>query len=61
MTLTVAERVDMWVRCGLLVKAGDEAFKAKDRGLLEDLRTKASGSASVEIERLVGMLPQGKR
>jgi hypothetical protein len=60
-TLTVAERVEMWVKCGLLVKAGDEAFKAKDRALLEELRTKASGSASVEIERLVGMLPQGKR
>jgi hypothetical protein len=59
--LTVAERVDMWVKCGLFVKAGEEAFKAKDRALLEDLRSKAGGSAAVEIERLLGMLPQGKR
>jgi hypothetical protein len=60
-SLTVAERVDMWVKCGLFVKAGEEAFKAKDRGLLEDLRSKAGGSAAVEIERLLGMLPQGKK
>lgn len=56
--LTVGERVDMWVKCGLLVKAGEEAFKAKDRGLLDDIRGKATGSAAVEVERLVGMLGQ---
>ncbi|KAF1921331.1 Vps16, N-terminal region-domain-containing protein [Ampelomyces quisqualis] len=60
-TLTVADRVDMWIKCGLFVKAGEEAFKAKDRALLEDLRSKAGGSAAVEIERLLGMLPQVKK
>jgi hypothetical protein len=60
-TLPVADRVDMWVKCGLLVKAGEEAYKAKDRALLEELRNKAGGSAAVEIERYIGMLPQGKR
>jgi hypothetical protein len=59
--LTAAERTEMWVKCGLLVKAGEEAFKAKDRAMLEDLRSKAGGSAAVEIERLLGMLPQGRR
>jgi hypothetical protein len=59
--LEVKQRVDMWVKCGLFVKAGEEAFKAKDRGLLEDLRSKAGGSAAVEIERLIGMLGQGRR
>jgi hypothetical protein len=59
--LTVAERADMWVKCGLFVKAGEEAFKAKDRALLEDLRAKAGGSAAVEIERYLGMLPQGRK
>ena len=59
--LTVSERVDMWVKCGLLVKAAEEAHKAKDRDLLLNLRDKASGSAAVEIERLLGMLPQGRR
>jgi hypothetical protein len=59
-TLSVAERVDMWVKCGLVVRAGEEAHKAKDRELLEELRAKASGSAAVEIERLLGMLPVRK-
>ncbi|CBX96515.1 similar to vacuolar protein sorting vps16 [Plenodomus lingam JN3] len=59
--LTVAERTNMWVKCGLLVKAGEEAFKAKDRPLLEEIRDKAGGSAAVEIERYLGMLGQGRR
>jgi len=59
--LGVPERVEMWIKCGLLVKAGEEAFKAKDRALLEDIRGKASGSAAIEVERLVGMLPAAKR
>jgi hypothetical protein len=50
----------MWVKCGLVVRAGEEAHKAKDRELLEELRAKASGSAAVEIERLLGMLPVRK-
>ncbi|KAF2468812.1 vacuolar protein sorting-associated protein 16 [Lindgomyces ingoldianus] len=59
--LTVAERVEMWMKCGLVVKAGEEAFRAKDRGLLEEVRGRASGSAAVEVERLVGLLPVGRR
>lgn len=59
--LTPAERVEMWTKCGLLVKAGEEAMKAKDRALLEELRVKAGGSAAVEIERMLGMLPAGRR
>jgi hypothetical protein len=59
--LEVKERVEMWCKCGLLVKAGEEAFKAKDRGLLEEVRGKAGGSAAVEVERLIGMLPAGRR
>jgi hypothetical protein len=50
------ERVEMWVKCGLLVKAGEEAVKAKDKALLEEVRAKASGSAAVELERLMGMM-----
>ncbi|KAF2111362.1 vacuolar protein sorting-associated protein [Lophiotrema nucula] len=60
-SLTPAERVEMWTKCGLLVKAGEEAFKAKDRALLQDVRDKSSGSAAVEIERLLGMLGSGRR
>jgi hypothetical protein len=46
----------MWVKCGMIVKAGEEAYKAKDLNALELLRTKASGPASTEIERMINQL-----
>ena len=58
--LTVAERIEMWIKCGLIVQAGEEALKAKDRAALEGLRGQASGSAALEIERMIGMLSKGR-
>ncbi|CAI7634428.1 hypothetical protein N7533_004721 [Penicillium manginii] len=55
-TLKPAERIEMWVKCGMIIKAGEEAQKAKDLGTLEALRTKASGPASAEIERMINQL-----
>ena len=46
----------MWVKCGLIAKAGEEAFKVKDLNALENLREKASGGASGEIERMITQL-----
>ncbi|KAJ5690020.1 hypothetical protein N7462_004412 [Penicillium macrosclerotiorum] len=54
--LSAASRIDMWVKCGMIVKAGEEAQKAKDISTLEILRTKASGSAITEIERMINQL-----
>jgi vacuolar protein sorting-associated protein 16 len=54
--LTVPERVEMWVKCGMLVKAGEEALKAKDLALLQDLSSKATGQQAVEIERMITQL-----
>ena len=59
--LSAKQRVEMWVKCGLLVRAGEEAVKAKDRALLEEVRDKASGNAAVELETMLGMLPAGRR
>ena len=50
----------MWIKCGLIVQAGEEALKAKDRAALEGLRGQASGSAALEIERMIGMLSKGR-
>jgi hypothetical protein len=50
--LSARERVEMWVKCGLLVKAGEEAARAKDKGLLEEVKGRATGSALLELERL---------
>lgn len=46
----------MWVKCGLITRAGDEALKAKDMGSLEQLRAKASGNNVGEIDRLINQL-----
>ncbi|KAJ5894240.1 Vps16 N-terminal [Penicillium taxi] len=54
--LSVAERIEMWVKCGMIVKAGEEAQKAKDVATLELLRNKASGPAATEIERMINQL-----
>jgi hypothetical protein len=40
----------------MIIKAGEEAFKAKDVNALEVLRTKASGSAVGEIDRMINQL-----
>ncbi len=54
--LTVTERVEMWVKCGMIVKAGEEALKAKDLNTLQDLSSKATGQQAVEIERMITQL-----
>lgn len=50
----------MWVKCGMIVKAGEEAQKAKDMSTLELLRTKASGPAVIEIDRMINQLKPRK-
>ena len=55
-TLTVEERVELWTKCGLVVRAAEEAAKAKDLKLLESLRDKATGQASTEVERYIQQL-----
>ena len=59
-TLTVPERLEMWVKCGMIAKAGEEALKAKDRGALEELRSQASGGQLLEIDRMIGLLQKGR-
>ncbi|OGE58308.1 hypothetical protein PENARI_c001G02310 [Penicillium arizonense] len=54
--LPSAERIEMWMKCGMIVKAGEEAQKSKDLNTLELLRTKASGPAATEIERMINQL-----
>ena len=51
----------MWQKCGLIVKAAEEAARAKDMESLDMLRGKATGNAAIEIERLVSQLTPQKR
>jgi hypothetical protein len=54
--LPPTERIEMGKKCGMIVKAGEEAQKSKDLNALELLRTKASGPAATEIERMINQL-----
>jgi hypothetical protein len=58
--VSLAEKVEMWVKCGLVVKAGEEALKAKDKTLLEELRTKATGNSVLDIDRMIAQLSKGR-
>lgn len=49
-------RSEMYVKCGMLVRAGEELSKAKDHSGLDDLRAKAVGQDAVEIERLITVM-----
>ncbi|KAK2873738.1 hypothetical protein FQN49_002117 [Arthroderma sp. PD_2] len=55
-SLTVPERIDMWMKCGMVTRAGEEALKAKDLKALESLRTRISGNAVLEIDRMINQL-----
>jgi vacuolar protein sorting-associated protein 16 len=46
----------MWMKCGMIVKAGEEAMRAKDVNTLELLKGKASGAAVGEIDRMIALL-----
>jgi vacuolar protein sorting-associated protein 16 len=59
-SLPVQDRIDMWVKCGLLVKAGEEAVKSKDVAALEVLKGKASGGAKTELERMLAQMRPGR-
>lgn len=51
--LTAQERSEMFVKCGMLGKAGEELVKVKDVNGLEELRGKARAGEVAEIDRLL--------
>ncbi|KAI9882725.1 MAG: Mitochondrial-processing peptidase subunit alpha [Watsoniomyces obsoletus] len=56
------ERIDLYVKCGMVLKAAEEAFKIKDVEKLEELRGKVTAGGSsgaggtAEIERMITKL-----
>ncbi|KAI9816858.1 MAG: hypothetical protein M1827_001503 [Pycnora praestabilis] len=54
--LSAKEREEMWVKCGMLAKAGEEALKAKDLAALQNLRAKASGGTVGELDKMIAQL-----
>lgn len=53
-SLTPRQRSDMWVKVGMVSRAGDELVKAKDLEGLEALRARATGAGVAEIDRMIG-------
>jgi len=54
--LSLEDRIELWTKCGLVVKAAEEALKAKNIDILEQLRDKASGQAVMDVERMIKQL-----
>jgi len=54
--LALEERVELWLKCGMPAKAGEEALRAKNVGLLEEIKGKASGGDVMEIQRMISQL-----
>ena len=54
--LSHKERMEMFVKCGLVGKAAEEALKAKDLEGLKELRGKAAGRDAQEVERAIKVL-----
>lgn len=55
--LPPADRMDMWVKCGMLAKAGEEALKVKDMNSLEALRARSKvQSETLELDRMINVL-----
>ncbi|RMJ22317.1 Vacuolar protein [Aspergillus sp. HF37] len=52
----VNSRIEMWVKCGMIAQAGEEALRTKDVNTLEALRERASGPSVVQIERMINQL-----
>lgn len=50
----------MWMKCGMVIKAGEEALKVKDRATLEELRKQASGNAQLDLDRMIAQLQKGR-
>ncbi len=51
------ERVEMWMKCGMVREAAQEAHRGKDMKTLEELRGKATRPQdAAEVERLIGLL-----
>jgi hypothetical protein len=60
-TLKYQDRVEMYVKCGLVGKAAEELGKAKDLEGLKDLRAKAGARELGEVERAIKLLESGRK
>lgn len=55
-SVSAPERIEMWVKCGMVMKAAEEAVRIRDIAALEALKTKAERGQASEIERMISQL-----
>ena len=56
MGLSARERAEMWVKCGMVTRAGEELLKARDLVGLEELKGKAGAGGVAEIGKMIAQL-----
>jgi vacuolar protein sorting-associated protein 16 len=55
--VTPAERIEMWVKCGMIKQAAEEAARLKNGKKLEELKQMATRPGDIaEVERLLSSL-----
>lgn len=54
--LTLEKRIELYVKCNMVTRAAEEAFKAKDLKALQELKQKASGPTVGEVDRMIVQL-----
>ena len=59
--LSAQERSEMFVKCGNIVRAGEELVRVKDVNGLEMLRGKAGAGLVGEVDRMISQLKGGRR
>lgn len=54
--LPLQSRVDLWEKCGMLDRAGEEALRARNMNILQQLKSKATGQQALDIDRMIAQL-----
>lgn len=54
--LSARERADMWTKCEMVSRAGEELVKAKDVDGLESIKAKLGSDSTGDIDRLIAQL-----
>ncbi|KAI5284783.1 hypothetical protein KEM54_001073 [Ascosphaera aggregata] len=58
--LSLDDRIEMWLKCGMIMHAAEDALKSKNLASLELLKSRASGAAIIDIDRMINQLRSKK-
>lgn len=55
-SVSAPDKIEMWVKCGMIMKAAEEAVRIRDVNALEGLKGKAERGQASEIEKMISQL-----